>query len=136
MKHPGLLLDKKFISKLNRIYKDKVIEFGNKDNLYAKGHLKWGLKFDKYWSEHSLTITFVVQECTWRWQPYHWADFRTIEIYKGNHNRLRVRNNFEGDLRKLGLRKMKLWGAQNLDVNVSLSFTSPPQKTHDPNSKG
>ena len=109
MKHIGLLSDKKFVTKLNRIYKDKVIEFGSKEKLYAKGHLKWGLKYDKYWSEYSLTITFVIDECTWRWRPYHWADFRTTEIYKGNHNRLRVRNNFETDLRKMAKNKMKLW---------------------------
>jgi len=136
MKHTGLLTEKKFIAKLNRIYKDKVIEFGSKEKLYAKGHLKWGLKYDKYWSEYSLTITFVIDECTWRWRPYHWADFRTTEIYKGNHNRLRVRNNFETDLRKMAKNKMKLWGAQDLDVNVSLSFPSPPPKTREPNSKG
>lgn len=136
MKHTGLLLDKKFVTKLNRIYKDKVIELGSKDYLYAKGHLKWGLKYDKYWSEYSLTITFVIDECTWRFQPFHWSDYRINEIYKGNHNRLRVRNNFETDLRKMANNKMKLWGAQDLDVNVSLSFPSPPPKTHEPNSKG
>ena len=136
MKSVGLLHNRKFVTKLNRIYKDKVIEFGNKDNLYAKGHLKWGIKYDKVWSHYSLTITFVIQECSWRWQPYHWAEFRTTEIYKGNHNRLRVRNNFESDLRKMAKNKMKLWGAQDLDVNVSLSFPSPPPKTHEPNSKG
>lgn len=133
MQHTGLLTEKKFIAKLNRIYKDKVVEFGSKEKLYAKGHLKWGLKYDKYWSDYSLTITFVIEECSWRWQPYHWCDFRTIEIYKGNHNRLRVRNNFEVPLRKLAQQKMKLWGAENLQINVSLSFPSPPSKTHEPN---
>ena len=133
MQHTGLLTEKKFIAKLNRIYKDKVIEFGSKEKLYAKGHLKWGLKYDKVWSDYSLTITLVIDECTWRWQPYHWADFRTIEIYKGNHNRLRVRNNLEVPLRKLAQNKMKLWGAEGLQVNVSLSFPSPPSKTRVPN---
>ena len=139
MKQAGLLLDTKFITKLNRTFKSKVIELGSKDSLYAKGHLKWGLKYDKYWRNHSLNLTFVIHECTWRYREYSWyhdAPYRTVEIYKGNHNRMRVRNNLEGKLRSLGRRKMKLWGADNLDVNVNLSFPSPPSGTHEPSSKG
>ena len=136
MKSVGLLLDKKFITKLNRTFKSKVIEFGSKDSLYAKGHLKWGLKYNEYWSEYSLVVTFVIHECTWRWRQFHWVEHRTTEIYKGNHNRMRVRDNLESNLRSLGQRKMKLWGADNLDVNVKLSFPSPPSGTHEPSSKG
>jgi len=136
MKSVGLLLDRKFVTKLNRLYKNRIVELGDKDTLYAKGHLKWGLKHNKYWNDYTLVVTFVIDECTWRWK-YHWNnDYKVNQIYKGDHNRLRVRSNFELDLIRLGQRNMKLWGANHLDVNVSLSFPSPPSKPRALSSKG
>lgn len=136
MSSVGLLKDKKFVSKINRLHKGKVIELGSKDNLYAKGHLKWGLKYNRSWNDYSLVVTFVIHECTWKWK-YHWSEkYKVNEIYKGNHNRLRVRNNFEWDLIKLGRLNLRLWGADHLDINVSLSFPSPPSKPRELSSKG
>jgi len=138
MKKVGLLRDKKFITKLNRIFKNKVMEFGDKNSLYARGHLRWGLKYDGVYKEHSLNITLVIHECTWTYKPFSWEreyPSRTHTIMKGNHNRARVRNNFEGPLRNIAHQHMKLWGAERLDIKVSLSFPSRPPVSHEPNSK-